>query len=321
MPVCTRTLLYSPAKFCLTESMRRSEAAKYARWSAATALLLVAVTAGVYFNRKWVAHREKEKAPPSAPQDVTRLSSGLTFSKVEGNQKVFTVEAKKATDFKDKSASLMEDVAIAIFGRTGARHDIIHTQSCQYEKDGGSIVCSGDVQLELQSAEVAERTARSPGAIGQKIHVETRRVTFNRTTGIAQSEQPVAFVFSNGHGEAVGMEYHSEEGTVRLLHDVSLTLASVNATPEKKNRGVNVREPVLVTGKSADFERGSRVMRLHGPVEARTATLGLRAGELMLVLDKEFHAERLTATAGGSGKNPELESRGSDGQAKLSGQT
>ena len=301
--------------------MRRSEAAKYARWSAATALLLVAVTAGVYFNRKWVAHREKEKAPPPAPQDVTRLSSGLTFSKVEGNQKVFTVEAKKATDFKDKSASLMEDVTITIFGRTGARHDVIHTQSCQYEKDGASIICTGEVLLELQSAQDAERTALAHGATGQKVHVQTHGVTFSRTTGIAQSDKPVTFVFPNGRGEAVGVEYHSEEGSVRLLRDVAFVLVPNGPVPPRKSRGMNVREPVRVTGKSADFARDSRVMHLEGPVEAQTATVSLRAGELTLELDKEFRAEKLTASASGSGKNPELESGGSDRRVRLSGHT
>src|SRR5215472_543952 len=279
--------------------MTRSEAANYARWSAAAALLLATLTAAVYLNRKWVAHREQEKAPPPAPQDVTRLSSGLTFSKVEGNQKVFTVEAKRATDFKGKAASLMEEVTITIFGKTGARHDLIHTQSCQYEKDGASIVCSGEVQLDLESAEDAERAERNYSTKTQKVHVETHAVTFNRSTGVAQSEQPVTFVFPGGRGEAVGVEYHSEEGAVRLLRDVSFVLTPASTPTEKRKRAMNVREPVQVTGKSADFERESRVMRLHGPVEARTPTAALRAVELTLALDKEFHAERLMAAAGG----------------------
>ncbi len=96
--------------------MKRSEAAKYARWSAVAALLLASLTAGVFLERKWAAHREQQKAPPPAPQDVTRRSNGLTFSKMDGNQKIFTVEASKATDFKDKEASLLEDVKITIFG-------------------------------------------------------------------------------------------------------------------------------------------------------------------------------------------------------------
>src|SRR5215510_10852439 len=105
---CARALLYSPPKFCLTESMKRSEAAKYARWSAATALLLAAVTASFYLNRKWVAHREREKAPPPAPEGVVRQESGLTFSQGVGTQKLFTVEASKATNFKKNGASLLE---------------------------------------------------------------------------------------------------------------------------------------------------------------------------------------------------------------------
>src|SRR5712692_5111157 len=142
--------------------MKRSEAANYARWSAAAALLLASLTAGVYLDRKWTAYREKQKAPPPAPRDVTRLSSGLTFSKEVGTQRIFTVEASKATDFKDRDASLLEDVKITIFGKTGERHDTIHTQSCQYEKAGGNITCSGEVQLDLESQAETERGTRNP---------------------------------------------------------------------------------------------------------------------------------------------------------------
>src|SRR5438445_13461237 len=126
--------------------MKRSEAAKYARWSAAAALLLASVTAGVYLERKWVAYREKQKAPPPAPQDVRRRSNGITFSKGEGTQKIFTVEASKATEFRGTEASLLEDVKITIFGKRGERHDTIRTQTCRYEKAGENITCSGEVQ-------------------------------------------------------------------------------------------------------------------------------------------------------------------------------
>src|SRR5262249_12920277 len=106
--------------------MKRSEAAKYARWSAMVALLLAALTTGVYLQRKWVEHRERENAPPPAPQGSSRISSGLTFSKMDGDRKIFTVEASKATDFKNTEASLLEDVKITIFGKTGQRHDTVH---------------------------------------------------------------------------------------------------------------------------------------------------------------------------------------------------
>ena len=303
--------------------MKRSEAAKYARWSAAAALVLASATAGVYLERKWVAHREKQKAPPPAPQDVTRRSNGLTFSKMEGNQKIFTVEASKATDFKDKEASLLEDVKITIFGKTGERHDTIHTRSCQYEKTGGDVACSGEVQLDLESKTEAERAAKNPGIKAQqRVHVETHGVVFNRSTGLARTDQPVKFVFPNGNGEAVGVEYRSEEGTVRLLKDVKLFLKAQNAdTTGKKTASAGTQEPVRVTGKSLDFERDSRTMLLYGPVEAETQMERLHAGKLTLTLDAAFRAERLVAAPGAIGNNPEFESHGPDGQINLSAES
>jgi len=301
--------------------MTRSEAARYARWSAAVACLLAMLTAGVYLKRKWVAHEEKTKAPPPAPEGVVRQESGLTFSKEVGTQKLFTVEASKATNFKENAASLLEDVKITIFGKTGERHDVIHTHSCEYEKDGQNIVCGGEVQLDLQGAEDAASEDKSHSAAAQKVHVETRGVTFNRSSGVAQSDQPVKFIFPNGQGEAVGVEYRSEEGAIRLLRDVNFLLTAPGARQTDKSAGTAVHEPVRVTAKSADFERDSRVMHLRGPVEAQTAAARLRAGEITLPLDKTFHADKLVASAGSSGKNPEAESWGKDSQTHLSGET
>jgi lipopolysaccharide export system protein LptA len=303
--------------------MKRSEAAKYARWSAVAALLLASLTAGVFLERKWAVHREQQKAPPPAPQDVTRRSNGLTFSKMDGNQKIFTVEASRATDFKDKEASLLEDVKITILGKKGERHDTIHTQSCQYEKTGGSMACSGEVQMDLQSREEAERRTKNPEITAQqKVHVETRGVVFNRASGMARTEQRVKFVFPNGNGEAVGVEYHSEEGIVRLLKDVQFSLmAPKNDAAGKKTASAGRKEPIRVTGKSLDFERDSRTMQLYGPVEAETHTAHLHAGKLTLTLDAAFHAEKLVVTPGLNGENPELESQGADGPTTLSAET
>jgi lipopolysaccharide export system protein LptA len=303
--------------------MKRSEAAKYARWSAAAALLLASVTAGVYLERKWVAYREKQKAPPPAPQDVTRRSNGLTFSKMEGNQKIFTVEASKATDFRDKDASLLEDVKITIFGKSNERHDIIHTQSCQYEKTGGDIACSGEVQIDLESRAEAERAAKNPdSAAHQKVHVETHGVVFNRASGLARTEQPVKFNFPSGVGEAVGVEYQSEGGMVRLLKDVQFSLmAPGKGTTQKNSASAAAKEPIRVTGKSLDFERESRTLQLYGPVEAKTQTTSLHAGKLTLTLDAAFRVEKLVAAPGTDGKNPELESQGADGVTNLGAET
>jgi lipopolysaccharide export system protein LptA len=299
--------------------MLRSEAARYARWSAIAALVLASVTAVVYLQRGWRRHVEKNNAPPPAPVNVSRQSAGINFKKYgEQNQTVFEVAASKSTEFKGHDASLLEDVRITIYGKTGDRHDVIHTRSCQYGKDDGGIACSGEVQIDLMSAADAKRTANHPEAASAvSTRIETRGVKFDRASGLAQTDQKVTFAFPSGSGQAIGLEYVSEEGTVRLLRDVRFRLTQTTANAAKsKTAPARSAQEVQVTGASLDFARDSRLMRLHGPAEAQTSTELLKAGEIKLTLDREFHAETLVAS--GSGENrPVATSQGTRDAMKL----
>jgi len=305
--------------------MLRSEAAKYARWSAIVAVMLATVTILAFVRRDWARHIEKKNAPPAAPIDVSRQSAGLNFKKVELKQTIFEVAASKSTEFKGQDASLLEDVRITIYGKAGDRHDVIHTRSCRYGKENGGIECSGDVQIDLMSAVDARRTEGHPEATSAvSTHIETRGVQFDRSTGLARTDQKVTFAFPSGSGEAVGLEYKSEEGTVRLLRDVSFTLKqnAPSAAPAKPSTlQARPSDEVRVRGTSLDFGRDSRLLRLFGPAEAVTGTEQLNAGEINLSLDKEFHAQTLVASGSSGGNRPAVASQGTNDQMKLEADT
>jgi lipopolysaccharide export system protein LptA len=290
--------------------MKKSEAAKYARWSAALALVCAGLTVGVYLKRGWTRHVERKNAPPAAPVDVERQSSLLTFSKVEQNQKIFTIEASKSIDFKGLNTSDLEGVKITIFGKEGNRHDTMETHTCRYTKDSGDIRCSGEVEIVLMSADewnarhgAVARTQRAPGTM----RVETRGVAFNRASGQAKTDQQVRFSFLNGSGEAVGAEYHSEEGTLSLQKDVRLRLDQP-AAASKKSTATNAPEPVEITGTRMDLSRGAGTIYLEGPAEAKTKTDRLTAAAIVLELDENLHAKRLIAKSSGEGKRTEFTS-------------
>src|SRR6202035_3379307 len=84
--------------------------------------------------------------------------------------------------------------------------------------------CNGEVQIELESAADVERAAKDPSTPPQIVHVETRGVKFDQATGAATTDQPVTFTFPSGSGDAVGAEYNSQEGTLRLLENVRMKL-------------------------------------------------------------------------------------------------
>ena len=296
--------------------MKRSEAARYARWSALLAIVLAGITASIYVKRQWVAHVEKRQAPPAPPQDVERQSSSLTFSKVEGNQVIFTVQASKSTDFKGQDISLLEEVKITIFGKNADRHDVIHTQTCRYEKADGGIQCSGTVQMELQSAAGATLALKESAGIPGLIRLETSGITFGKATGQAQTAERVKFWFPNGEGEGVGAVYSSEEGQLRLLKDVRLKIQAEKVSGMQMKKDAAPGE-VDLRGSSLEFEKSSRRILLTGPVTATTTAQQMTAGELTVGLDAQSRAQTMVATGGPQGESPQVVSQGAKGNMTL----
>jgi len=301
--------------------MKKSEAAKYARWSAAAALVCAGLTVGVYLKRGWTRYNERKDAPPSPAVNVERQSTKLTFSKGEGTRTVFTVEAMKSIDFRGLNATDLEGVKVTIFGKDGARHDTLETHACRYSKDSGDIDCSGDVEIMLMSKlEWEAAKERAVTGAGAAMKVETRGVVFNRASGEAKTDQEVRFTFANGGGQALGATYHSEEGTLILLHNVRLKLdppASTKGTAAPRRSTATAKEPVEVTGSRMEFQRDAGTMYLAGPAEAKTKMERLTAAALQLSLDENFHAKRLTAKGDGREFLPEFTSEKGAGRQRL----
>ena len=297
--------------------MKRSEAARYARWSAILALTLAGITSAIYVHRRYVAFVEKRHAPPPLAQNEEKRSISLTFSKVDANRTVFTVQASKSTDLRGQDISLLEEVKITVFGKAGDRNDVIHTQSCRYAKADGGIQCDGNVVIDLQSAADAEREAKDPRAVPNVIHVETTGVTFEKATGRAQTVQPVRFSFLNGDGEGVGAVYFSEEGRLRLVRDVRITIHPMEEAGNAKGRKPGTNKEVVLKGSSLEMEKLAKKVVLLGPATATTSEQELKAGELDLLLDPQNRAQTVIAVPGTLSELPQVTAQGAKGPSTL----
>jgi lipopolysaccharide export system protein LptA len=325
--------------------MRTTQANRYARWSAILAALLVAGVLTIYVRRAWQAEQAKKDTPAAVPSSIEKTSQGFSFSKMNGDRILFTIRASNATEFKEGGVSVLQDVWITIYGVKGDRADEIHTHSCDYLSNPDRMVCSGDVQMDLQSAEEVRRSTAAhldPATGPNVVHVLTKAVTFDRDSGDSQTDAPVQFKFKGGQGRALGATFHSADGTLELRHDVHVTLipAGLGTSKHLDARAVAhpaaPAQPVEVSGSSLDYHRETLVMLLHGPVLATQqverlprggadngqpvvpirGSRELRAGLLTVNLDKEFHARRLTAT-GNSDERPEVRSTDTKGSGSL----
>jgi lipopolysaccharide export system protein LptA len=328
--------------------MRTTQANRYARISVIIAAVLVIAVLGVYLRRSWKDKEAKKNSPPSVPASVERSSEGFTYTHGSGDHILFVVRAATATTFKgvpggssikDVEKNVLADVSGTVYGRKGDRNDNVRTNSCDFyrpenEKGGdaksantddrGSIVCAGDVRMDLQSANDSKRVASAPAkgvTEPRTVHVVTKGVTFDVSSADAHTDQPVAFQFSGGQGTAIGANYRGDDGTLELLHDVHLSLKA--APPQSaRNPSKSSAEPIPieVAGGSLVFRREAKTAVLRGPVvvtqvtaappadsairgaaAARTGSHILHSSLLTVNMDADFHAKQVTAE--GDAKN------------------
>jgi len=266
--------------------MRNSEARRYARWSAAVAILLAAIVAGVYLRRVWQAKQAEKKAPPAVPATVEQRSAEFSFSKVEGQRTIYTVRASRATEFKEGTRNLLEDVSITVYGQKGERNDTLRTRACDFISSTGKITCAGEVQISLQ--------AKGAPANAKPVQVTTSGVSFDRESGRAKTDKPVTFRWPAGEGSAVGMQYDSNNGILRL--DRSVELSSSLSSSGVSQDAASQDKTVHLTGDSMLFQREARTIQLLGAVHAQQTTHELSAESLLLKLDESFHARSLIAS-------------------------
>lgn len=326
--------------------MRTTQANRYARWSAILAAVLAAGVLTIFIRRAWQAEQAKKDTPAAVPSSIEKTSQGFSFSKMNGDRILFTIRASNATEFKEGNVSVLQDVWITIYGAKGDRADEIRTHSCDYISNPDRMVCSGDVQMDLQSAEEVRRSIAAhldPATGPNVVHVVTKAVTFSRDSGDSQTDAPVQFKFKGGQGSALGAIFHSGDGTLELRHDVHLTLTPATLGTSKHfdaraaTRPAAPAAPVEVNCSSLDYHRETLLLLLHGPVLATQenerlprgginngqpvipirGSRELRASLLTVNLDKEFHARRLTAT-GNSTSQPELRSTDTKGSGSIS---
>ena len=314
--------------------MKRSEARLYARIAAAIAAAITLVVIVVFLRRSYQEKEAQKGAPPPVPASVQRESQQFSFSKVEGTRTIFTVRASQATQMKGTNRSVLQDVWITIYGRKGDRNDVMHTQLCDYDNATGKVVCAGEVQLDLESADDAKLQAASvPSAAGASepkiVHVATRGLEFQSGSGDATTEQDVEFRFPGGMGRANGVKYSSSDGVLELERSVEMKLNPPSGTAPAKGANVGAsatqtsRVPVQVSAANLKYRREENAMLLRGPVIVKQAAQAgakeLRASEMAIRLDEKMAAREVTAR-GAAERPAEIVSDGPKGRTSVAAQ-
>jgi len=225
-------------------------------WVVGGALTVTTLAVGVVY---WVATTRKEKPvalPQSVPIDVHQQLSGYTFTRSEEGRRVFTVHAARTVSFKQGGTTVLEDVLVELFGRTGQRRDIMRTQRCNYNTQSGDLFSSGPVHIELNAE--ADNVPHAGLKGRQTIYLETSKVSYRHEGSQVMSDQAVRFRIGPASGTSQGMVYATRDGSLELEKDVVMELQPHN--------GQTSGPPLGLTASRLRYEKLSRQITLWGPI-------------------------------------------------------
>jgi lipopolysaccharide export system protein LptA len=244
------------------------------------------VAAGYWWGRR---HDAKPRHPPQTlPTNVNQQLSGYTFTRSDEGRQIFTVHAARTVAFKEGGATVLEEVLVEVFGRTGKRRDILRTRRCDYNTQTGDLFSAGRVEIELNAQ--AQGTATEGERGRQQVLLETSRVYFRQQGSLVVSDEPVRFRVGRLSGSAQGLAYATKEGWVELKKEVRAELMP--------SAGVAPQLPLRLTASRVRYDKEKGEVTVAGPLEFSQGNRRLQAGRGLVVLNAQNRITRVVLEEG-----------------------
>ncbi|HET9308076.1 MAG TPA: LptA/OstA family protein [Candidatus Sulfotelmatobacter sp.] len=249
----------------------------------ATAVLLTATVAGMYFYARSQAKNVLKALPAKIGYDIKQTANGFQISKSDGKRTLFTVQASDVKEFKLNGNAELHNVSILLYGRDSSRFDQIYGDDFAYNQKTGEVTANGDVQIDLVAnpAGLASPDQSTPKELKNPIHLRTRDLVFNKDTGNAWTTARVEFSTPQARGSAVGVQYTGKSNTLTLGAQIHIELSGPTGAILDAERGIITNEPREIVLEHP------RLARRDGNVQADRATF---------YLSSENHVSRVLAS-------------------------
>src|SRR5579864_1040699 len=249
----------------------------------ATAVLLTATVAGMYFYARLQARNVLKTLPAKIGYDIKQTANGFQISKSDGKRTLFTVQASDVKEFKLNGNAELHNVSILLYGRDSSRFDQIYGDDFAYNQKTGEVTANGDVQIDLVAnpAGLVSPDQSTPKELKNPIHLRTRDLVFNKNTGNAWTTARVEFSTPQARGSAVGVQYSGKSNTLTLGSQIHIELSGPTAAILDAERGIITNEPREIVLEHP------HLARRDGTVQADRATF---------YLSSENHVSRVLAS-------------------------
>ncbi len=257
------------------------------KWTTGVLAGVLGVTLLTLAGATWWRSAHKESAvlvPQALPSNIHQQLSGYSFTRSEEGRRIFTVHAARTVAFKRGGATVLDDVFLEVFGRTGNRRDVMRTRQCEYNAQSGDLFSAGPVRFELNAQSSVVPGAGPRGR--QSILLETSKVSFQQQGSMGVTDEPVKFRIGPATGSARGLTYATREGWLELRRDVVVELRTPGAPAAD--------QLIRLTANRLRFNKENGEVTIAGPVEITQGPRRVQADGGTIFLDAQ---NRVTQTA------------------------
>ena len=190
----------------------------------ALAALVLAVIVGVTYSirRSEARHRHLE-IPPSLKADEGGLAlQGWKYSKddPETNKPVVRLYADSFRLTENPSAFELKGLKLKQFNKKDANYTYIKANKAHFDERSEVMTSEGPVSIVMNVP--VDKDAESKEELAKRVQVYTSGVRYDTKTFKVQTDQLANFVFPNGSGQSVGVEYDPQSKTLHMKSHVVL---------------------------------------------------------------------------------------------------
>lgn len=273
-------------------SIQRHVRAK--RWvkilAGAGLVITAAFVLGTFWRGRNVRHELLPK-PPQLPSNVNQQLSGVTFTRSDNVQRLFVIHAARTLAYKQGGSTVLKDVYVEYFGRSGKRYDVLRAPEGIYNPTTGNLSTPGDVELVLNAA--PNQMAKMAAGQGQSntrpaggkdsaqppVYIRTSKVVSTDHGTQLESNTPARFHLGNISGSARGVIYGSDKGEIILKQDVQATFH-----PAKR---AQTGEPIEMSASRLRYAGPEEGVQLWGPVKIHQGSQVLTASQGSILLNAQ----------------------------------
>jgi LPS export ABC transporter protein LptC/lipopolysaccharide transport protein LptA len=230
-------------------------------------LTIVAIS---YLKLRSVEKFKAKSEKPELSKEVTGVIEGYEQRVTKDDRLYLLVKASREITFSDGHHEL-ENVNMAVYPPEGETPDQISAAHAMYQPETNLISFNGNVKIETK----------------EKLKVGTESLSFDRNSGVAQTDSPVFFERENVSGTSTGAVVEQKSKRLELKKDVQLTIA-----PTESMKSTSRSRPVTIKAAHGAFDQHSMQLAFAGGVTVEQDTDVLSGDNLNAFINQQKRLER-----------------------------